>query len=225
MGLGPRGGLGVARLLPLERARPWRAFHAQRKQRMGTTPRRTLVYGTVEYYRDRIAGSQEELALGRYRRGRSGGQPHQPKRIQTLRKWIKDDRRRLIEAFAKRCAAAGNTRPLRRLNWIRYVRTLRNTAERLVQYAQAQQRDLERVEESLRIGARQGRDTAKPYAASTLKSLAAHQRRQRKSLEKTLAQIAALPSKAPIPYREWFRLAARSTPACAETNLERRHRC
>src|SRR5262245_45366923 len=94
-GLGPRGDLGVARLLPLERARPWRAFHAQRKQRMGTTPRRTPVYGTVEHYRDRIARSHEELGLGRYRRGRFAGQPHRPKRIQTLRKWIKDDRRRL----------------------------------------------------------------------------------------------------------------------------------
>ena len=177
---------------------------------MVTAPRNTAPYGTVEYYRDRIAGWQQELALGRYRRGGVAGQPHRPERIQRLRAWIKDDRDKLIEAFANQRAAAGDTRALRRLNWIHYVRARRHEAERLVQYAQAVQRHLERIEESLRVGAPGGQANSKRYAPSTQKSLAVQRRRDRKSLEKTLAQVAALPSKAPLPYREWSRLAALS---------------
>ena len=71
-------------------------------------------------------------------------------------------------------------------------------------------RHLERIEESLRVGAPGGQANSKRYAPSTQKSLAVQRRRDRKSLEKTLAQVAALPSKAPIPYREWSRLAALS---------------
>ena len=179
---------------------------------MATAQRKAALYGTVEYYRERISGWEQELALGRYRRGPAAGQPHRPERIQKLRAWMKDDHDKLLEAFANRRAATGDTRALRRLNWIHYVRRRRDEAERLLQYAQAQQRTLERIEEALRVGAPRGQANARRYAPSTLRSLDVHQRRHRRALDKTLAQIAALPSKAPIPYREWSRPAALSKP-------------
>ena len=202
--------LCVARADALAPARIRRSFHARWRERMVAAPRKTAPYGTVKYYRDRIAGWQQELALGRYRRGALAGQSHRPERIQRLRQWIKDDRDKLFEAFANRRAAAGDPRAVRRLNWIHYVRGRRSEAERLVQYAQAQQRNLERIEESLGVGAPRGQATPKRYAPRMLRGLEVHQHRGRQSLEETLAQIAALPSKAPILYREWSRLAALS---------------
>jgi hypothetical protein len=174
---------------------------------MATTPRKKAPYGTVAYYRDRITRWQEELALGRYRHGPVIGQPHGPDRIRTLRKWIKNDRDKLMEAFANQRAATGDTLALRRLKWIHHVRARRDEAERLAHYVQALQRNLERIEQSLRVGAPAGQVNPKRYSPSTLKSFAVQRRRGRKLLEKTLAQVAALPSKAPIRYREWSRLA------------------